>query len=390
MYDFDKVIDRSDTSSIKWNKQYSFGTRTGLLPFWIADTDFAALPEIIEALKARLDHPVLGYADPLDSYYEAIQGWWERRHGWKIERDWMFPTSGVVTAIRFTLGVLLKKADKVLVFTPVYDPFFAAINNSGCTLVDCPLTHENNTFHIDFAKMEEEMKNGVKAVLLCNPHNPIGRVWTEEEMGKVVDLCVKYGAYLLSDEIHADITLGGRKYCTAGRFPQIYDKLIVYTAITKTFNMAGMVSSCTVIPNEKVRKTVIDSLDACWMFGPSDLAYTAAEAAYTHGDKWVDEQCEYLTGNADFLTMYCAEHMPKVSVAVQEGTFLMWLDMRCVGKSSDEMTDILAKGYKLALGNGAHYGKQCDGFMRFNIGCARSLLQQGLEQLARFYADYVK
>ncbi|MEG1878251.1 MAG: PatB family C-S lyase [Pseudoflavonifractor sp.] len=390
MYDFDQEIDRSNTTSIKWNKQNSFGVKNGLLPFWIADTDFATLPQIMEAITTRCQHPIIGYSEPQDDYYEAIQGWWDRRHGWKPDIAWMHPTSGVVTTIKFTLGALLQPKDKVLVFTPVYDPFFAAVKNSGCTLVDCPLRHEDNTFHMDFDAMERELKNGVKAVLFCNPHNPIGRVWTHAEMQQLTDLCVKYDVYLLSDEIHADITLGGRKYCTAGSFPQIYDKLIVYTAISKTFNMAGLVSSCTIVPNPAVKQKIVDALDACWMFGPADLAFTAAVAAYNHGDQWVDEQCAYLTSNAEIVKNFCAEHLPKVGVTKQEGTFLMWLDMTCLGKSSDEMTDLLAQHYGLALGNGAHYGKQADGFMRFNIGCTKATLQKGLEQLSKFYADCVK
>ena len=390
MYDFDKQIDRRGTTSIKWNKQYDFGQPDGLLPFWIADTDFATVPEVPKALAKRMEHPIVGYSEPLDSCKSAIQGWWDRRHGWKPDTDWMLLSYGVVTGIYFTLDAVVPKDEKVLVFTPVYDPFFAAVNNSGHTLVDCPMIHEDNTFRIDFDLLERELKNGVKAVIHCNPHNPIGRVWTKEEMDKLVALCVKYGVYLLSDEIHADITLYGNKYVTAGRYPEIYDKLVVYTAISKTFNLAGFGSSCMIIPNPELKQKISDSYDARWMFGPSDLAFTAMEAAYNNGDTWVDEQCAYLSENATIVTEYCAEHMPKMAVNKQEGTFLMWLDMTCFGKSSDELTSILAKEYGLAVGNGGHYGKQCDGFMRLNIGCTKETLHQGLDALCKFYHDYVK
>lgn len=389
MYDFDKVIDRRGTTSIKWNDQKDFGQKDGLLPFWIADTDFASVPEILQAIRKRCEHPIIGYSNPSGKEYEAIQGWWERRYQWKPDTSWMLLSYGVVTGIYFTLNVVVPKGEKVLVFTPVYDPFFAAVKNSGHTLVDCPLDHKDNYYTINFERLEEELKNGVKAVVFCNPHNPIGRVWTEEELKQLVELCVKYGVYLLSDEIHADFGLT-RPYTTAGKFEEIYPRLVVYTAISKTFNMAGLGSSCMIIPNPELKQKISDSYDACWMFGPSDLAFTAMEAAYTYGDKWVDEQKEYLKGNAEIVTAYIAEHMPKVQVTKHEGTFLMWLDMRCYGLTSSEISGILAKEYGLALGDGSHYGKQADGFMRFNIGCARETLMKGLEQLAKMYEKYAK
>lgn len=389
MYDFDKVIDRRGTSSIKWNFQNSFGQQSGLLPFWIADTDFATVPEIVEALKARVDHPIIGYSDPLPGVYTAIQGWWEKRHGWKPDTDWMLLSYGVVTAIYFSLETLVPKEEKVLVFTPVYDPFFAAVNNSGHTLVDCQLDYSDGYYTINWERFEEQLKDGVKAVVLCNPHNPVGRVWTREEMEKIVDLCVKYDVYLLSDEIHADFGIT-HKYTTAGLFPQIYDKLVIYTAISKSFNMAGLGSSCMIIPNAELKAKIQECYDSKWMFGPSDLAFTAMEAAYNHGDRWIDEQCEYLKKNAEYVTEFIAEKMPEVKVAKHEGTFLMWLDMNCFGKSSAELTAILAKEYGLALGDGSHYGRQAEGFMRFNIGCSMEILKEGLDQMAKMYEAYIK
>lgn len=389
MYDFDKVVDRRGTSSIKWNFQEGFGQHDGLLPYWIADTDFATVPEVMQAIQKRCDHPVIGYSDPLPGVYTAIQGWWDHRHGWKPETDWMLLSYGVVTGIYFTLDTVVPKGEKVLTFTPVYDPFFAAIKNSGHTLVDCPLDHKDNYYTINWELFEKELADGVKAVVFCNPHNPIGRVWTEEEMKKLVELCVKYNVYLLSDEIHCDFGLT-RPCTTAGKYPEIYNKLVVYTAISKTFNLAGLGSSCMIIPNPELKQKIQDAYDSRWMFGPSDLAFTAMEAAYTYGDQWVDEQCAYLKGSAEMVRKFVEEKMPKVQVTVHEGTFLMWLDMTCFGKTSGELTTILAKEYGIALGDGSHYGKQAEGFMRLNIGCARSILQQGLDQLAKMYADYIK
>lgn len=369
--------------------QWDFGQKDGLLPFWIADTDFASEPKILEAMQKRCDHPLMGYADPWDSVYEAIQGWWERRHGWRAETDWMFISSGVVTNIYFNMQQLIPQGEKILVFTPVYDPFFAAIENSGHTLVTCPLDYEDNYFSINYERFEEELKNGVKAVMFCNPHNPIGRVWTEEELKKFVGLCVKYDVFLFSDEVHADYALT-RPYTTMGKFEEIHEKLIIYTAISKSFNMAGLVSSCLIIPNTKLKKSIVADFESRWMFGPCDLAFNAIEAAYTYGDVWMDEAAAYVKENAKAVCEFVADRMPKVQIAKHEGTFLMWLDMTCYGLTSGEITEILAKEYGIALGDGSHYGKQAEGFMRFNIGCARETLMQGLEQLAKMYEKYVK
>lgn len=389
MYDFDKVVDRRGTSSIKWNVQWDFGQKDGLLPFWIADTDFAAEPKILEAMKKRLEHPIIGYADPWDGVYEAISGWWERRHGWKADTECMYIGSGVVTALYFNLKLLIPEGEKILVFSPVYDPFFAAIENSGHELVECQMNHENDYYTINYETFEEELKAGVKGVIMCNPHNPVGRVWSEEEIRKVVELCVKYDVFLFSDEVHADYALT-RKYTTLGKFAKMHDKLVIYTAISKSFNMAGMVSSCLMIPNPEIKKKIVADFESRWMFGPCDLAFNAIEAAYTYGDTWMDEAAAYVKSNIGFVNEFVKERMPKVRVTKQEGTFLMWLDMNCYGLSSTEITEILAKEYGVALGDGSHYGKGSEGFMRFNVGCAKETLMQGLEQMAKMYEKYVK
>lgn len=389
MYDFDKVIERQGTGCVKWDKQYGFGVKDGLLPFWIADADFAALPEIAQAIQKRLEHPICGYSDVDDGCLEAIQGWYERRHGWKVPREALLMGSGVVTSMRFIIQAVTKPGDKVLVFTPVYDPFFAIIENTERTLVSCPLPLNNGHYDMDIELLERELQGGVKLVMLCNPHNPIGRVWSYEELERVADLCAQYGTYVISDEIHGDITYNGHPYTTMGRFPQVQDKLVVMTAISKTFNMAGLVSSCMMIPNPELKRRVDDSLSQAWIFGPNALAYAAITAAYTYGDVWVDELNAYLECNARFVTLFCAARLPKVVVTEQQGTFLMWLDMRALGLSSDQLTRLLADKYKLALGNGCHYGEQADGFMRLNIACPHVTLEKGMEGLAALYADHM-
>ena len=236
---------------------------------------------------------------------------------------------------------------------------------------------------------ENELKNGVKAIVFCNPHNPVGRVWTKEELSRFVDLCAQYKVWVLSDEVHADYGLT-RDYTPMGVFEKIHDHLVIYTAISKTFNLAGLVSACIMVPNKEVREKVRYEFDSRWMFGPTDFAFTAMEAGYNHGDEWMDAVCEYLRGNVAFVNSYVSEHMPKIHVTRHKGTFLMWLDMRCAGISSSEMTSILAKDYGIALGDGSHYGKEADGFMHLNIGCTRAVLLQGLQAIEKFYQSYVK
>lgn len=385
MYDFNIVHDRKGSGCVKWDKQGGFGVKNGLLPFWIADSDFATLPEITQAIVKRLEHPIVGYSDVYEECVDAISGWYERRHGYKIPTSAMLLGSGVVTSIRFTINALTEKNDKVMIFSPIYDPFFKIIENSDRTVVDCQLVLTEGKYTIDFEKMELNLREGVKVVLLCNPHNPVGRVWTYKELEKIANLCEKYDAYLLSDEIHGDILLYGNKYTTMCKFENIKNKLIVYTAISKTFNMAGLISSCMFIPNTALMYKIDSELSKAWIFGPNALSYSAITAAYTYGDTWVDEQNNYLTQNAEYVINYAKEHMPLLNVIKPEATFLMWIDFTTLKMSSKEICKVMASKYGIALSDGFHYGSQADGFMRLNIGCSRSTLKEGIDLIHKFY-----
>lgn len=388
MYNFDKAVDRSQSSSIKWNIQYGFGQRNGLIPFWIADLEFAVEPRIIKAIKERLEHPIIGYTYYPDDVYQAIQSWWSRRHGWTPDIASMFLSESVVTAIYLVLSCVVPQGEKVLTFTPVYDPFFAAIEKSGHTIVDCPLKEEDHYYSIDFERFEKELQKGVKAVLFCNPHNPVARVWKEDEICELVRLCAKYDVYLLSDEVHSDFAFA-RPYTTVGKYEHVHDKLILFTAISKTFNLAGLVSSCVTIPNQELKKQVLNYFESRWVFGPNELASVAIKAAYTYGDQWVDELREYIKSNAELVKEFVKEHMPKAVVTEHEGTFLMWIDLACLKMSSADIVGTLASEYGIAVGNGAPYGKQADGYVRLNIACTKEMLKHGLEQMSKMYRLYV-
>ena len=389
MYNFDKFVDRRGTACVKWDVRDLFGVGpdADLTPMWIADMDFAVVPELQTALKERCDHPTFGYNTPTPGCIPALCSWYERRHNWKFTPDQVLNGIGVVTMIRFTLEALTAPGDQVAVFSPVYDPFFAQVRNSGRTLVDLPMKEQNGHYSVDLAAFEQALKDGVRAVIFCNPHNPIGKVWTKDEVETIGGLCAKYGAYMLSDEVHGDMVMDGNHYNPMGLVDAIQDKLVVYTAISKTFNLAGLHQSAIIIPNAEVRAKVDAMLKGAWIMGPNLMAFTAMEAAYTYGDKWVDEVVAYISDNVRYVQQQVRDFMPKVKLSHHEGTFLMWLDLRCLGMSSDELTVTLGREYGIGLGNGAHYGKQCDGFMRMNIACPRSTLEKGVAALKKCYLE---
>ena len=389
-YDFDKVYDRMNSDSIKWEKQLKFGVPSGLLPFWIADTDFATIPEAVDAMRGRLEHPLFGYTFTGKRTLETVRGWYARRHGVDLPVEAYMPSLGVVTAMWFTIRAFTKPGDRVLIFTPVYDPFFAITNNQGRSLVECPLLYKDKHYDIDWALLEEQLKAGVSAMIFCNPHNPVGRVWSEADVRRIVELCKQYSVLLMSDEIHGDIGLYGNHYTSSARFADVYDRMIVYTAISKTFNMAGLESSCMIIPNAELKQAQDKAMRDAWLMGPNSLANRAIEACYTYGDEWVDQLNEYLTQNAELVIQYLGEHAPSIDVVKPEGTYLMWLDCRRLGLTSQEIVDRLVKEQGMAIGSGAGYGDNAEGFLRLNIGCPRATLQQGLEKLARFVSDLQK
>lgn len=383
-YDFDKVYDRMGSDCLKWEKQVKFGVPSGLLPFWIADTDFATLPEAVEAMHKRLEHPLFGYTFTGARTLETVRAWYARRHQVDLPLEAFLPSLGVVTAMWFSIRALTRPGDKVMVFTPVYDPFFAIIQNQDRQLVESQLKYENKAYDIDWEDLENKLSSGVKILMFCNPHNPVGRVWKPQDVERIVRLCKEHGVYLLSDEIHGDITLFGNHYTSALRYKDIYDKMIVYTAVSKAFNMAGLHSSCMLIPDPELKALQDKTMRDAWLMGPNSLANGAIEACYTYGDAFVDEQNAYLTQSAQLVMDYLGEHAPAIDVVKPEGTYLMWLDCRKLGLSSQEICDRLVKEQDLAMGSGAGYGKNAEGFMRFNIGCPRATLRQGLEKIAAF------
>lgn len=374
---FNRGAERKGTSCIKWDFQKADYGMENLLPFSIADADYPTYPPILEALKRRIDNGVIGYTDLGEDYFSAVAGWCRRRHGWEIEHSWVVPTGGIVPAMCNAIEALLPPDGKVIVQPPVYDPFYSIIEASGRKMVKNDLICDENGYRMDYDGLEKACKDGASMLLLCSPHNPVCRVWTEEELKQVADICGRYGVYVVSDEIHWDLIMDGYHHTTMGQFHELYERLIVCTSCSKTFNIAGLETSNLIIPGKETRETYQKWLYSRYLFCPNTLGLEAVKAAYADGDQWVDSQRAYLTGNAKLVCDFMAEHLPRVRVARPEGTYLLWLDMTDYGLSSDELIRRIAQA-GAGLNGGNHYGEAYDGFVRMNVACPRAQLTAGL------------
>lgn len=388
-YNFDKRVTRLGTGSIKYDVGVKkFNATEDFIPLWIADTDFEVMPQVVEAIQKRCEHPVFGYTCTLPDYPKAITGWYKRQYGLELENSSVLPTFTVVTAIYFTITAVTEPGDKIMLLTPIYDPFYGAVKNTGRTEVDCELLRKGDSYEIDFEKMEMQMKNGVKMLLLCNPHNPTGRVWTKEEMDRMMALCKKYDVFVASDEVHGDVALFGNKFTSVLAYPELYEKMVAYTAPSKTFNLAGMTISNCIIPNAGLKNKVNESLRSAFLKTPNVLALAATQAAYEHGDEWLAQEKAYIEDNSRFVQEYVKKFMPQIGVTKHEGTFLMWLDMSCL-KLGDKLSRTIVDKCHLALGEGSHYGENYKEFMRLNIGTSRPVLEQALNNLKILYDECV-
>ncbi len=381
MYNFDKLVDRKGTECIKWDLVGKVYGSDDVIPLWIADMDFEILPELQEAMIKRASHASFGYTIPAPAYRENIIKWNKERNGLELAKEDIVGIPGVVTAIAFALNALTKDGDKVLINTPVYNPFASTIKGLNRELVTSSLKCEGTKRVMDFADMEEKMKDGVKMMILCNPHNPIGRVWTKEELTQLVELCAKYNVYLFSDEIHSDITYGGHKHCSILTVSE-KAKEIAFCAMapSKTFNIAGLKSSMFMIQNPEIREKIQANINA-FHVGIDLMGYKATEICYGYGAQWVDELNEYLYENAKFVTEFCETQMPKVKTFVPEGTYLMWLDFSEYGLTQDELMDKLKNEAKVGMNSGATYGDEGVGYARLNIGCPKFLLEKAMNQI---------
>ena len=374
---FNEPARRRGTACIKWDFQEADYGRSGLLPFSIADADYRTYQPIVDALKNFLDGGVVGYTDLNEEYFSAVKGWCLRRHGWAVDSSWIVPVGGIVPAMSTAIEVLTEPGDGIIVQPPVYDPFYSVIEANGRTILRNDLLKTKDGYRMDLAGLEALAKGGAKMLLLCSPHNPVCRVWTRKELQALADICKTYGLYVVSDEIHWDLILGERGHVTMGAFPELYEKLIVCTSCSKTFNIAGLETSNLIIPGKEVREKYQNYLYARYLFVPNTLGLEAVKAAYKDGDAWVDAQCAHLRENAKLVKDYLAKNLPEVKLAEAEGTYLLWLDMTAYGFSSDELIARIAQA-GAGLNSGAHYGEKYDGFVRMNVACPQAQLLAGL------------
>ncbi len=384
-YSFDEVIDRTGTAAVKIDGMKEVWGRTDLLPLWVADMDFATPPFILDAIRRRCEHPILGYTEKPESYYQAIIGWVKRRYGMEVSKEQLNYVPGIVAGLGMALNCFTVPGDKVMIMPPVYHPFAWLVQRNGRRLVECPLKLENGTYRMDLDLFRRSIK-GVRVLILCNPHNPGGVVWTKEELETLADVCAEDNVIVFSDEIHADLTLPPHRHVPFAMISEhARNNSVTFMAPSKAFNMPGMAASHTVIYNEGLRKRFVSYLDAGELDMGHVLAYPAVEAAYTEGDEWLEQCLAYVQANIDYVEAYLQENLPAIQAMRPQASYLVWLDCRKLGLSQEALVDFFVSGARLALNDGAMFGKEGEGFMRMNVGCPRSILEQAMKQLKEAY-----
>lgn len=384
-YNFDEIIDRSGTNSSKWEPEVLkelFG-EPDLMPFWVADMDFKVAEPIVEAIVKAAQHGIYGYSNRPASYYQAIIDWTERRFGWKLEKEWIEYTPGIVPAVNYAIQAFCMPGDNVLIQQPVYYPFANAINNNGCHVVSNDLIFDGEKYNMDIKDLEEKLKDPkTTMMILCSPHNPVSRIWSREELKKVAQLCLENEVLLISDEIHNDLVFSGYKHTIFGLVGDEYlNNLIVCTAPSKTFNMAGMQSSNVIIPNPSLMRRFRRVLERNSIGSQNPLSIVSLEAAYKHGEEWLEQLLEYLEGNIKFIDEYLKNNIPKARVIKPQATYLAWIDFSAYVDEGSKIEELMAKKGKIAMDGGTWFGSQGAGFMRLNFACPRELLRQGLDRM---------
>ena len=382
---FDQIIDRSKSGAIYHEGLRQYFGRDDLLPLWIADMNFATPSFIIEALRKRLEHPILGYTQEPEAYRKAIIDWVGSHHQWKIERNWIRFIPGIVKGIGTIVNAMTSTDDEIVIMTPVYHPFRLVPEGNGRTVVQCPLDTSGDTPAINFDRLASLCNDRTRLLILCNPHNPIGICWDRETLIRLADFCHERNLLVISDEIHCDMALFGHKHIPFASVSQkAADISITFQAPTKTFNIAGVVSSHAIVPNEDIRKKYFGWLKANELDFPHLFAPIATIAAFSEeGEEWRKQMLHYLEDNICFVEDYCREHLPQIHPVRPQASFLVWLDFRELGLTHTQLFDLVVNRARLALNDGAMFGKEGMGFMRLNVGVPRTIIRQALDQLRK-------
>lgn len=381
-FDFDEIISRRNTNCVKWDGSDD----KEMLPMWVADMDFRTAPVIVEALQKRVSHGIFGYTHVPDEYYEAVICWLDRRHGLKAKKEWFIYTSGVVPAISAIIKALTEPGDQVIVQTPVYNCFFSSIRNNGCEIVSNPLIYADRTYRMDFDDLERKAADPrAKVLILCNPHNPAGRVWTRRELERLGEICMKHHVLVISDEIHCELVFPGHTHIP---FASISEEFLAHSVTcvspSKAFNIAGLQIADIICADEGIRRRIDRAININEVCDVNPFGILASIAAYNEGEEWLDRLIEYIGGNYRYMQQFCQEHLPGFTLNVLEGTYLVWMDCTPLHIPSEELGRRLQAEAKLWLNAGAMYGKDGDCFMRWNIACPRATLKEGLDRFLKF------
>ncbi|WP_195349821.1 MalY/PatB family protein [Bacteroides nordii] len=382
-YNFDEIIDRHGTESVKWDAVSERWGRNDLLPMWVADMDFRTPSFVMNALRKRLEHEVLGYTFACEEWYTSIINWLQSRHGWKVKREELTFMPGIVRGLAFAIQCFTEKGDKVMVMPPVYHPFFLVTEKNKREVVYSPLVLRDGQYYIDFDRFRKDIQ-GCKILILSNPHNPGGRVWTREELEQIAEICYESKTLVISDEIHADLTLPPYQHIT---FALVSEKArqnsLVFMSPSKAFNMPGLASSYCIIENKEICRCFQEYMEASELSEGHLFAYLSVAAAYSNGTEWLDQVLAYIQSNIDFTDAFLSEYIPNIKMIRPQASYLVFLDCRTLGLNQKELVDLFVDGAHLALNDGTMFGKEGEGFMRLNVACPRSVLEKALKQLKK-------
>ncbi len=391
-YNFDQIIDRKNTSCLKYDFGMQRKGRTDLLPMWVADMDFALPEEILADFHKRIDHGIFGYTDPDAEYYAALDRWFSVHHGYHIQPEWVTLGCGVVYGLATGVKAFTEPRDAVLIQQPVYYPFREVIEDNGRKFINSQLHYENGKYTIDFTDFEQKIKdNNVKVFLLCSPHNPAGRVWTKEELTRMGDICLKHNVIILDDEIHCDFVYAPHHFTSFLALDEKYrNNLVVFNSPSKTFNVAGLQPGNIIIPDENLRKRYRKANAAAGYSQGSIMGQVAVKSCYTKGDEWVKKLVEYIAGNIAWVRDFVKENFSKATFVEPEGTYLVWIDFSGYGLSDDELEHLVTDEAKLWLDSGKIFGPATAQFERFNMACPRSTVEKAFQQLKAAFASFEK
>lgn len=379
---FNKIVNRKNTNTYKWDYQ----TDNENLPFWIADSDYMTLPSVIDELNNIATCGVYGYNFIPAEFKKQVVSWYYKRYQSKVLEEWVVPSTGVILEIRIILDILTKEKDTVILQTPVYHTFHQLINKMNRTIVENKLKRVNDTYEIDFENLEQLFANGNKVLILCSPHNPIGRIWNYDEIEKIMILAKKYKAFVIVDEIHSDLNISGKKFTSGVDFVSLYNNLVVCNAPSKAFNLAGLHTSYIIIPQKDLRNKFEQVVDRECLNEPSVFGYTALIEAYRNGDKWIDQQNVHLHNNYLYLKDYLNKELPDALVTKLEGTYLVWIDLSFTNLNTQAILQRCDE-FKITVSGGVNFGKDYESYLRFNIACGKKQLEEGLKRLVNAFKN---